>query len=199
MAVLSVSDGELRRLEVLRDVDRGGLPVRAAAQLLGRSERQVFRLLKALCCRSPCYPDPAAAHSFETHAHAREPLAEDRQCTGKDGPMGGYGVYGEEPSEIVVDFWVFVSRASLRCSRSRQAGEQKRDHLRAGRKSLSHPSQRRLSACAGASVSRPLAGGISISSTTGDETHFCLAPLPRKIPSGGSLYLTRRNGWFPSL
>ena len=47
MAVLSMSDGELRRLEVLRDVDRGGLPVDAAAQLLGRSERQVWRLLKA--------------------------------------------------------------------------------------------------------------------------------------------------------
>jgi transposase len=47
MAVLSMSDGELRRLEVLRDVDRGGLPMRAAAQLLGRSERQVWRLLKA--------------------------------------------------------------------------------------------------------------------------------------------------------
>ena len=47
MAVLSVSDAELKRLEVLRDVDRGGLPVRAAAQLLGRSERQVWRLLKA--------------------------------------------------------------------------------------------------------------------------------------------------------
>jgi transposase len=47
MAVLSMSDGELRRLEILRDVDRGGLPVRAAAQLLGRSERQVWRLLKA--------------------------------------------------------------------------------------------------------------------------------------------------------
>ena len=47
VAVLSVSDGELRRLEVLRDVDRNGLPMRAAAQLLGRSERQVYRLLKA--------------------------------------------------------------------------------------------------------------------------------------------------------
>ena len=46
VAVLSVSDGELRRLEVLRDVDRGGLPMRAAAQLLARSERQVWRLLK---------------------------------------------------------------------------------------------------------------------------------------------------------
>src|SRR6201996_3527863 len=46
VAVLKVSEGELRRLEVLRDVDRGDLPVRAAAQLLGRSERQVWRLLK---------------------------------------------------------------------------------------------------------------------------------------------------------
>ena len=42
-----MSDGELQRLEVLGDVDRGGLPVGAAAQLLGRSERQVWRLLKA--------------------------------------------------------------------------------------------------------------------------------------------------------
>jgi transposase len=47
VTVLSMSDGELQRLEVLRDVDRGGLPVGAAAQLLGRSERQVWRLLKA--------------------------------------------------------------------------------------------------------------------------------------------------------
>ena len=47
VAVLSMSDGELRCLEVLRDVDRGGLPVGAAAQLLERSERQVWRLLKA--------------------------------------------------------------------------------------------------------------------------------------------------------
>ena len=50
MAVLSMSDGELRRLEVLRDVNRGGLPVSAAARLLGRSERQVWRLLKAFRC-----------------------------------------------------------------------------------------------------------------------------------------------------
>ena len=47
VAVLSVSDAELKRLEVLRDIDRGGLAVGAAAQLLGRSERQVWRLLKA--------------------------------------------------------------------------------------------------------------------------------------------------------
>ena len=43
IAALSVSDGELRRLEVLRDVDRSGLPVHAAARLLERSERQVWR------------------------------------------------------------------------------------------------------------------------------------------------------------
>lgn len=53
MAVLSMSDGELRRLEVLRDVDRGGLPVRAAAQLLGLERRQVFRLLKAYRTAGP--------------------------------------------------------------------------------------------------------------------------------------------------
>src|SRR5262249_47842771 len=100
--------------------------------------------------------------------------------------MGRYGGYGIALSEIVADFWVLVSLASLRCARSRQAGEQKRDHGRAGRKSLSHPSQRRLSACAGVSVSRPLAGGISTSSATGDETHFALPrsqerPLPAAL------------------
>jgi len=47
VTVRSMSDAELKRLEVLRDVDRDGLPVRTAAQLLGRSERQVWRLLKA--------------------------------------------------------------------------------------------------------------------------------------------------------
>ena len=47
MAVLSMNEEELRRLEVLRDVDRGDLPICAAAQLLRRSERQVWRLLKA--------------------------------------------------------------------------------------------------------------------------------------------------------
>src|SRR5215813_10850795 len=107
--------------------------------------------------------------------------------------------YGEALSEIVGGFWVLVSLASLRCARSRQAGEQKRDHGRADWKSPPQPSQRRISAVgAGASVSWPSAGGTT-SSTTGDETHFCLAPLPRKIPSGGCLYLTRRKGWFPSL
>jgi hypothetical protein len=50
VTVLSVSDAELKRLEVLRDVDRGGLPVGAAAQLMGRSERQVWRLLTSVFC-----------------------------------------------------------------------------------------------------------------------------------------------------
>jgi hypothetical protein len=42
-----MSDGELSRLEVLRDLDQERLTTRAAAQLLGLGRRQVFRLLKA--------------------------------------------------------------------------------------------------------------------------------------------------------
>jgi hypothetical protein len=42
-----MSDGELSRLEVLRDLDRKRLTTKVAAQLLGLERRQVFRLLKA--------------------------------------------------------------------------------------------------------------------------------------------------------
>ena len=35
VTVRLMSDRELRRLEVVREIDRGNLPVRAAAQLLG--------------------------------------------------------------------------------------------------------------------------------------------------------------------
>jgi hypothetical protein len=42
-----MSDGELTRLEVLRDVDQRRLTVERAAQLLGLERRQVFRLVKA--------------------------------------------------------------------------------------------------------------------------------------------------------
>jgi transposase len=41
-----MSDGELSRLEVLRDMDQRRLTTEAAAQLLGLERRQVFRLLK---------------------------------------------------------------------------------------------------------------------------------------------------------
>jgi hypothetical protein len=41
-----MSDGELARLEVLRDLDQRRLSVAAAAQLLRLERRQVFRLLK---------------------------------------------------------------------------------------------------------------------------------------------------------
>ena len=47
MAVRIMSDAELSKFEILRDVDREKLPVRAAAGVLGLSERQVWRLLKA--------------------------------------------------------------------------------------------------------------------------------------------------------
>ena len=47
MTVRLMSDGELSRLEVLRDLDRKRLKTKTAAQLLGLERRQVFRLLKA--------------------------------------------------------------------------------------------------------------------------------------------------------
>ena len=47
MTVRLMSDGELSRLEVLRDLDQKRLTSEAAAQLLGLERRQVFRLLKA--------------------------------------------------------------------------------------------------------------------------------------------------------
>jgi hypothetical protein len=41
-----MSDGELARLELLRDLDQCRLTTEVAAQLLGPERRQVFRLLK---------------------------------------------------------------------------------------------------------------------------------------------------------
>jgi hypothetical protein len=48
-----MSDGELARLEVLRDLDQRRLTTTAAAQLLGLERRQVFRLLKAYRTAGP--------------------------------------------------------------------------------------------------------------------------------------------------
>jgi hypothetical protein len=42
MAVLNMSDEDLRRIRGLAEVDRGGLPAGAAAKLLGLSERRVW-------------------------------------------------------------------------------------------------------------------------------------------------------------
>jgi predicted DNA-binding protein (UPF0251 family) len=42
-----MSDKELARLEVLRDLDQHRLTATAAAHLLGLGRRQVFRLLKS--------------------------------------------------------------------------------------------------------------------------------------------------------
>jgi predicted DNA-binding protein (UPF0251 family) len=47
VTVRLMSDGELTRLEVLRDLDQRRLSVKMAAQLLGLERRQVFRLVKA--------------------------------------------------------------------------------------------------------------------------------------------------------
>ena len=53
MTVLLMSDGELSRLEVLRDLDRRRLTTATAGQLLGLERRQVFRLLKAYMIEGP--------------------------------------------------------------------------------------------------------------------------------------------------
>ena len=48
-----MSDGELSRLEVLRDLDQRRLTTAAAGQLLRLERRQVFRLLKAYRSEGP--------------------------------------------------------------------------------------------------------------------------------------------------
>ena len=53
VTVWLMSDGELSRLEVLRDLDQKRLTTEAAAQLLGLERRQVFRLLKAYRTEGP--------------------------------------------------------------------------------------------------------------------------------------------------
>ena len=53
VTVRLMSDGELSRLEVLRDLDQKRLTTAAAAQLLGLGRRQVFRLLKAYRTEGP--------------------------------------------------------------------------------------------------------------------------------------------------
>ena len=71
MTVITMSCNELRRLEVLRDLDRRRLTTEAAAQLLGLGHRQVFRLLKTYRIAG-CWPDFEAAWLSE---HRRKPEA----------------------------------------------------------------------------------------------------------------------------
>ena len=53
VTVRLMSDRELRRLEVLQDLDQRRLTTAAAGQLLGLERRQVFRLLKAYRSEGP--------------------------------------------------------------------------------------------------------------------------------------------------
>jgi hypothetical protein len=53
VTVRLMSDGELSRLEVLRDLDQRRLTATAAVQLLGLERRQVYRLLKAYRTEGP--------------------------------------------------------------------------------------------------------------------------------------------------
>ena len=53
MTIRLMSDRELSRLEVLRDLDQRRLTTATAGQLLGLERRQVFRLLKAYRTAGP--------------------------------------------------------------------------------------------------------------------------------------------------
>ena len=53
VTVRLMSDGELARLEVLRDLDQKRLTTETASQLLRLKRRQVFRLLKAYRIEGP--------------------------------------------------------------------------------------------------------------------------------------------------
>jgi hypothetical protein len=53
VTVRLMSDGELARLEVLRDLDHRRLTTAAAAELLGLERRQIFRLLRAYRAEGP--------------------------------------------------------------------------------------------------------------------------------------------------
>ena len=55
MAVWEMSETELSRLDVIRDLDRGRFTVAAAGELQGLERRKVFRLAKA--CRAHGAPE----------------------------------------------------------------------------------------------------------------------------------------------
>jgi hypothetical protein len=71
VTVRLMSDGELTRLEVLRDLGQKRLPTEAAAQLLGLERRQVFRQLKAYRTEGSDGPDLEATRSAQQPAQAR--------------------------------------------------------------------------------------------------------------------------------
>src|SRR5271167_986331 len=66
-----MSDRELGRLEVLRDLDHRRLTSAAAAQLLGLERRQVFRLLKVYRTDGSDGSDLKAARLSEQSTKAR--------------------------------------------------------------------------------------------------------------------------------
>ena len=89
MTVQLMSDGELRRLEVLQDLDRRRLTAAAAGQLLGLERRQVFRLLKAYRIEGPT---GLISKRRGRRSNRRKPEAL-RQCGSDDHPP------------VVLGFW----------------------------------------------------------------------------------------------
>src|SRR4051812_12852314 len=71
VTVRLMSDKELARLEVLRDLDQRRLRPTAAAQLLGLERRQIFSAFEGLSDRGPGRLDLEAGWSSEQPAPAR--------------------------------------------------------------------------------------------------------------------------------
>ena len=60
MTVVSMSNQEFSRLQVLLDVEAGRLRIEDAARLIGLKRRQVFRLLKGIRKDGPAGSSPSA-------------------------------------------------------------------------------------------------------------------------------------------
>ena len=71
MTLHFMSDKELSRLEILRDLGSGRLTTSVAAELLGLERRQVYRLLEAFRAQGPDALIPSAEASPATEPMAR--------------------------------------------------------------------------------------------------------------------------------
>jgi len=111
VTVRLMSDGELTRLEVLRDLDQCRLTTAAAAQLLGLERRQVLRLLKAYRTEGPAglisKRRGRASNRREPEAVRSEALSIIRER---------YWDFGPTPTFAGAGFW--RPRSCAKCMRS---------------------------------------------------------------------------------
>jgi hypothetical protein len=145
---------------------------------------------------------------ISARVHARGRIG-DKGCDRHDHRQGpvfrgsrewGTAIYGGSPSKTATKFWALSCPASLRYARSRQAGPQKRDHGRAGRKSARMP---RTGASRRPAAALPLYARLPAASPPhrppAMKRIFARSRCRERPSSGGSLYRTRRNLRSPSL